>query len=165
MSSPFITVLLWAAALSTGLISGVYFAFSTFIMQSFRSIDATHAITSMQAINDVILRSLFMPLFFGSSIISVLLMLAAFFQWGEAGAGLMLIAGAVYFIGMFVCTAVFNVPLNNLLAKQDLANTAPNITEAQDVWARYLKDWTRWNHLRTVCSLVSCALCIWGLSH
>jgi uncharacterized membrane protein len=37
------TFLLRAAALSSGLIAGVYFAFSTFIMQAFGRIDAAHA--------------------------------------------------------------------------------------------------------------------------
>ena len=84
-----------------------------------------------------------MPLFFGSSIISVLLVIVAFANWGEAGAELTLIAGAVYFVGMFVCTVVFNVPLNNSLARLD-----SNSDDANQVWSRYLVTWTRWNHLR-----------------
>ena len=75
------TFLLWAAALSSGLIAGVYFAFSTFIMQAFGRIDAAKAIAAMNAINETILRSLFMPLFFASSIISVLLIIVAIMHW------------------------------------------------------------------------------------
>jgi uncharacterized membrane protein len=80
-------------------------------------------------------------------------------HWGDAGSGLTLIAGAIYFVGMFVCTVVFNVPLNNVLAglKEDIAN-------AGEVWSHYLKVWTQWNHLRTVSSLVTCGLSIWLLS-
>lgn len=159
MSSSIITVLLWTAALSSGLIAGVYFAFSGFIMQAFRKIETTQSIAAMNAINEAILRSLFMPLFFGSSLISALLVIVAFVNWGEAGSELTLVAGAVYFVGMFVCTVLFNVPLNNTLARTDA-----NSVDANHVWTHYLKTWTKWNHLRTVSSLVTCVLCILVLS-
>lgn len=160
MSTLLITVLLWAAALSSGLMTGVYFAFSGFIMKALDNIETAQAVTAMNAINQVILRSLFMPVFFGSSIISVLLIVAAFVYWEEAGAGLALIAGMVYFVGMFVCTAVFNVPLNNTLERVGV--TSDN---AQQGWSHYLNNWTKWNHLRTVSSLLTCTLCIWLLTN
>jgi len=160
MSSSIVTALLWTAALSSGLIAGVYFAFSAFIMQAFEKIDTTQSIAAMKSINQTILRSLFMPLFFGSSLISVCLIIAAFAQWGEDDAELILIAGSVYFIGMFVCTVFFNVPLNNSLERLD-----PNSTNAHQLWCRYQKTWTSWNHLRTVSSFVTCILCIWLLSN
>ena len=159
MSSILITVLLWAAALSSGLMAGVYFAFSVFIMKAFDKIETAQSVAAMNSINEIILRSLFMPVFFGSSIISFLLVVVAFVYWGEAGAGLALIAGMVYFVGMFACTVVFNVPLNNALAR-----LGPDSDNAQQIWSHYLSTWAKWNHLRTVCSLITCALCIWLLT-
>ena len=159
MSSSIITALLWTAALSSGLIAGVYFAFSGFIMQAFKKIDTTQSITAMNAINEIILRSLFMPLFFGSTLISVLLIIVTLVNWEETGSGITLIAGVIYFAGMFVCTVLFNVPLNNTLAK-----TKPDSVDAHLVWSHYLKTWTNWNHLRTISSLVACALYIFALS-
>jgi uncharacterized membrane protein len=156
MSSILITVLLWAAALSSGLMAGVYFAFSVFIMKAFDKIETAQSVAAMNSINEIILRSLFMPVFFGSSIISFLLVVVAFVYWGEAGAGLALIAGLVYFVGMFACTVVFNVPLNN-----GLARLGPDSNNAQQIWSHYLITWTKWNHLRTISSLITCALCIW----
>jgi len=159
MSSFIITALFWTAALSSGLIAGIYFAFSVFIMQAFGKIETSQSVAAMNAINETILRSLFMPLFFGSTIISVILIVVGLVHWCDTGSGLTLIAGAVYFVGMFVCTAVFNVPLNNVLAgvNEDSAN-------AEQVWSHYLKVWTQWNHIRTVSSLVTCGLSIWLLS-
>ena len=159
MSSFIVTALFWTAALSRGLIAGIYFAFSVFIMQAFGKIETSQSVAAMNAINETILRSLFMPLFFGSTIISVILIVVALVHWGDTGSGLTLIAGAIYFVGMFVCTVVFNVPLNNVLAGlgEDSAN-------AVEVWSHYLKVWTRWNHLRTVSSLATCGLSIWLLS-
>jgi len=159
MPSIIVTALLWTAALSSGLIAGIYFAFSVFIMKAFGKIETSQSVAAMNAINETILRSLFMPLFFGSTIISVILIVVALVHWGDTGSGLTLIAGAIYFVGMFVCTVVFNVPLNNVLAGlgEDSAN-------AVEVWSHYLKVWTRWNHLRTVRSLATCGLSIWLLS-
>jgi len=159
MSSSIVIILLWAAALSSGLMSGVYFAFSGFIMNAFGKIETAQAIAAMNAINKTILRSLFMPVFFGSSIISLLLIIVAVSQWNEVGSGILLVAGLVYFVGMFLCTVVFNVPLNNSLAELN-----ENSSNAQEIWSHYLKIWTRWNHLRTVSSLLTCVLCIWLLS-
>ena len=146
-------------SLSSGLIAGVYFAFSTFIMPAFAKIETTQSIAAMNSINKTILHSLFMPLFFGSSIISVVLIIFAFIHWGQVGSELTFIAGIVYFFGMFFCTVIFNVPLNNALARTDL-----NDNNAQQVWSHCLNTWTQWNHLRTVSSLITCALCIWILS-
>jgi uncharacterized membrane protein len=50
---------------------------------------------------------------------------------------------------------IFNVPLNNALAAAE-----PASSEAASLWARYLADWTMWNHVRTVSSTVACALFI-----
>ena len=159
MASDIVTVLLWTAALGSGLIGGVYFAFSAFIMRSFGKLETSQSVAAMNVINETILRSLFMPLFFGSTLVSGMLIIVALVHWGDAGAGLLLLAGVVYFVGMFVCTVVFNVPLNNLLAKLN-----EDSTHAEEVWSRYLNTWTLWNHLRTVSSLLTCGLSIWLLS-
>ncbi|MGI9315809.1 MAG: DUF1772 domain-containing protein [bacterium] len=158
MSSSIVTILLWAAALGSGLMAGVYLAFSGFIMRSFDNIDTAQSVAAMNSINETILRSLFMPLFFGSSIVSVLLIILAAVYWGEPGAGLALLAGTVYFVGMFICTVVFNVPLNNALA----ALNADSLN-LKEFWSHYFITWTRWNHLRTTSSLATCAPSIWVL--
>ena len=159
MTSSMITILLWITALSSGLMAGVYFTFSGFVMKAFAKIESSQGIAAMNSINETILRSLFMPLFFGSSIISLVLIIVAFSQWSNADSVLMLIAGLVYFVGMFLCTAIFNVPLNNVLASVD-----KNSSNVEQVWSHYLTTWTKWNHLRTVSSLITCILCIWLLS-
>ena len=72
---------------------------------------------------------------------------------GHSGALFLVIGGLVYFIGMFVCTAALNVPLNNALDSVD-----PTTPEAVEVWSDYVRNWTRWNHVRTVSSTTACAL-------
>ncbi|UPT93438.1 DUF1772 domain-containing protein [Bradyrhizobium barranii subsp. apii] len=65
----------------------------------------------------------------------------------------------LYVIGMFVVTMVFNVPLNNALAALQ-----PSAPEAGAVWAAYLKDWTFWNHVRMVASVVASGLFVAALA-
>ncbi|WP_456640319.1 anthrone oxygenase family protein [Bradyrhizobium sp. USDA 10063] len=148
-------ILLWFSALGCGLMAGLYFAFSTFIMGALGRIGQASGIAAMNAINVDIVRSLFMPLFLGTTLVSAILALVAVFRLGEPGALAMLAGGVVYVVGMFVVTMIFNVPLNNALADAD-----PASTEAASLWARYLKEWTFWNHVRTVASTAACALFI-----
>ena len=48
---------------------------------------------------------------------------------------------------------IANVPRNNALAA-----TSVDVKGAETVWARYLKEWTRWNHFRTLTALTAAAL-------
>jgi len=154
-----VTALLWFSAIGCGLLAGLYFAFSAFIMTALGRIGQVSGIMAMNAINTVIVQSLFMPVFLGTTLASLLLAIAGLLRWGEPGAAAMLAGGALYVIGMFVCTAVFNVPLNNALGAVD-----PASTEAASLWARYLTDWTLWNHVRTISSTLACALFIWAIA-
>ncbi len=140
-------------AIACGLMAGVYFAFSGFVMTSLAALPRPQGIAAMQSINKVIVSSSFMPLFFGSTIASLALAVWGAARWGEAGSLPLLVGGLVYVVGMFVCTAVFNVPLNESLDAVD-----PGGVPAVESWSRYLRDWTRWNHLRTACSVLASGL-------
>ena len=153
MSKLIVTGLLWISAIGTGLMAGVYFAFSTFIMTAFDRSGAVHGIAAMNSINSTILQSLFMPLFYGTTLTSLALAVMAISRWDGSRSMVMLAAAVVYVLGMFVCTIVFNVPLNNALAAVD-----PGSADVAGVWARFLKDWTFWNHVRTVASLGAAVL-------
>jgi uncharacterized membrane protein len=150
-----ITGLLWFSAIGCGLLAGLYFAFSTFIMTALGRIGQTAGISAMNAINVSIVQSLFLPIFLGTTATSATLAVIALFRWGEAGAIAMMAGGVLYVLGMFIVTMIFNVPLNNALAAAD-----PASHEAAPLWVRYLTDWTLWNHVRTVSSTVACALFI-----
>jgi uncharacterized membrane protein len=147
--------MLWFGAVGCGLLAGLYFAFSTFIMTALGRIEQAQGIAAMNSINSTILGSLFMPFFYGTTLASLILAINGFVRRGEPGAMAMLAGGVIYIAGMFVCTIVFNVPLNNALAAVDPASRA-----AAPVWARFLKDWTFWNHVRTISSAASSALYI-----
>ncbi len=152
------TGLLWFAAVGCGLMGGVYFAFSAFIMTAFARIAPQSGMAATAAINDVILRSLFMPLFAGTTLAALVLMGIGSFRWSEPGSFAMVVGGGFYVVGMFAVTMVCNVPLNNELVR--LVATDP---AAHEVWNRYVADWTRWNHVHTVASAAAASAFIVAL--
>ena len=153
-----LTFLLWTAAISSGLTAGIYFAFSVVILPAFSKIPVQQSVTAMNSINTEILHTMFVPLFFGSSITSLLLVITSVFTWDEPSAIYILSGGAIYLIGMFCITALVNVPLNHLLAEVD-----PTSANAIEIWSNYRNSWTLWNHVRTIASLFASVLFIWIL--
>ena len=158
MRQHLVTILLWFSAIGCGLLAGVYFAFSTFVMTALGRIDQAAGISAMNAISAVIVQSLFMPFFLGTTLTALVLAVMQLFRWNEAGSAAVIAGGLIYVIGMFAVTAFFNVPLNDALAA-----AAPASSEAKSLWERYLVDWTWWNHVRTVASTLASALFIAAL--
>lgn len=159
MTAPLITALLWFCAIGAGLIAGLYFAFSAFIMTALERVGRSAGVAAMNSINLVILRSLFMPVFFGTTLGGLGLAILGGLNWAQPGAIEAAAGGVIYVLGMFVVTMAFNVPLNNQLTAVDPASEA-----AAPIWARYLKDWTFWNHVRTTASTIGCTLFIAALA-
>jgi uncharacterized membrane protein len=140
------------AAVGSGLIAGVFFAFSTFIMKAFARLPAEQGAAAMQSINRVILRSLFMLLFFGCATLSVVLIFAWRLRWANTDWIAVLAGIAFYVVGVFLCTIAFNVPLNVRLEA-----VSPVEAAASGTWKHYLSVWTFWNHVRTVAALAASA--------
>lgn len=138
------------AAIGSGLIAGIFFAFSTFIMTAFSRIPIEQGIAAMNSISVTIVRSPFMALFLPTALLCIVIAVLAVLNW-RGGASLLMISGAAFYIfASFLSTIAFNVPMNDALAK-----VSGNGPEAAGVWASYLKDWTWWNHVRTVASLLA----------
>src|ERR1043165_8476545 len=101
------------AAIGSGMMAGLFFAFSTFIMQALGKRPAPVGIAAMQSINETILKPVFFLLFFGTALLSVVLGIQAVLAWDDAGAGWRLAGALLYLIGSIAITMQFNVPLNN----------------------------------------------------
>ena len=151
-------ILLWFAAVGCGVMAGVYFAFSTFIMHSLASVPPAEGARAMQAINRVIVRSAFLPLFFATSATCAAIIVFAALGEGEPRQFAAIVGGAIYVVGMFVSTIALNIPLNNELDRVDVESE-----QGAAVWARYLKVWTSRNHVRTIASTVASVLLITAL--
>jgi uncharacterized membrane protein len=140
------------SALGCGLIAGVFFAFSTFVMKALAQQPPAHGIATMQSINIAVINPWFMTAFLGTAATCLFLAVSSLLKWHQPGAIHVLVGSLLYLIGTFLVTMVGNVPLNDALAIAD-----PNSTEGAKLWASYLTNWTLWNHVRTVAAIAASA--------
>ncbi|HSI62276.1 MAG TPA: anthrone oxygenase family protein [Candidatus Saccharimonadia bacterium] len=147
MNSPLYTST-FIAALGSGLVAGIFYAFSTFIMKALGKLPPEKGIAAMQSINAVIINPWFIPLFIGTALLCIFITVLTFMQRPPSAMSWLLAGSILYFVGTFVFTMIFNVPRNNALDAVD-----PASAEGAKLWADYLVTWTFWNHVRTVASL------------
>ncbi len=153
-------ILTFAALLGSGLVAGIFFAFSNFIMRALGQLPENQGIAAMKAINVTVLNPWFFLAFFGTGAVCLpvaflALGAAAGTQWAS-----LLAACALYLFGCILVTMALNVPLNNRLASAE-----PDSSGADALWAHYLSRWTLWNTVRTVASLAAAglfAMALWG---
>ena len=152
-------VLTLCAVLGCGLMAGVFFAFSTFIMRALARLQPAQGIEAMQSINRTVINPWFLGVFLGTAAVCILLAGSALWQWQQPGAVYLLAGSLLYLIGTVLATMVFNVPMNDALE-----SVAPASNDASDQWASYLARWTTWNHVRTAAALLGAAsflLALW----
>ena len=150
------TIVVTAALTGAGLVAGLLFAFSNFVMRALADLPNDKGMFAMRRINEAILNPLFFVLFFGTPALCVWIAANSAMHLADSGSPLLLMGALAYLIGPFGITALFNVPLNNRLARADLA-------EADAAWPAYRARWQRWNHVRTFVGVVSIVLLAAGL--
>ena len=153
MISNAIFSLTFAAAISSALVAGIFFAFSTFVMAGLSRIPPEHGISAMQSINVTVLNPAFFLAFFGTGALCLVLIALAWLEWDRPGSALILAASLAYLAGCIGVTMLANVPLNDALAAVQAGTP-----EASVLWRRYLDVWTAWNHLRTAAPLAAAIL-------
>jgi uncharacterized membrane protein len=141
------------AALGCGLVGGIFYGFSAFIMQALDRLPPAHGAAAMQSINITVLNRWFLAPFFGTALLCLTLAVAALTAWGQPEALYLLLGGLFYPIGTIGVTMARNVPRNNALAAIE-----PDSPEGVTVWAQYLPAWTMWNTVRTVAALAASVL-------
>ncbi|WP_330270302.1 DUF1772 domain-containing protein [Lentzea sp. NBC_00516] len=133
------TITLIAAA-ATGLMAGVFFAFSVAVMPGLADLPAERAREAMRRINARIQSPVFLLVFLGTAVLCGI----EVFQGRIVG-------GLAYIVGSFLLTMLVNVPMNNRLERTDDA-----------YWPEYLRTWTIWNHLRALACLASMVILLLG---
>jgi uncharacterized membrane protein len=141
------------AALGCGLVAGVFFAFSTFVMPALERLQPPQGIAAMQSINITAINPLFMLAIFGTAAVCLFLSISAILNWQQSGTIYLLVGSLLYLLGAVLVTVFFNVPMNDALALAD-----PNSADGASLWRSYLTHWTNWNHVRTVAALAAAAL-------
>ena len=144
------TFLLIIGLVLTGLMAGVYFAFSIAVTPGLGRTDAKAYVTSTQRINESILNPVFLTTFllaFAAPAVAV------FLHLGDEGRARLpwIIAGALLYGATIVTTGALNIPLNNQIA------AAGDVTSesAPAVRAAFHDRWLRYNNVRTVLAVAA----------
>lgn len=140
------------AVLGCGLVAGVFFAFSTFVMSALARLHPTQGIAAMQSINITAINPLFMTVLFGTAAACIFLAISSLLKWHQPGAAYLLLGSLLYLFGTIGVTIAFNVPLNDALA-----TVQPDSTDGTKLWSSYLANWTFWNHVRAAAALAAAA--------
>jgi uncharacterized membrane protein len=119
MIDKWIFLLTFVSALGCGVIGGVFFAFSTFVMKALAQLPAPQGIAAMQSINIAVINPIFMLAFLGTGTFCLALAVWSFFRWQESTARFVLAGSLLYLIGTILVTMICNVPQNNALAVAD----------------------------------------------
>lgn len=137
----------------TALVAGVFQSFSDFVMAGLGRAAPAGGIESMQHINRTVFRSVFLASLL--TLVPATIGFAVFaLSFGEGpGRDLVVAAALIYVTGVFGVTMFGNVPMNKRLDIVDFRSS-----DAADYWRRYCRNWTRWNHVRTIGSAVTAAL-------
>jgi uncharacterized membrane protein len=155
-----LTVVPVLLALGAGLVGGVFFAFSSFVMKALAQLPGGQGVAAMQRINVVVLNPAFLALFIGTALVAGICGAGAVFTWGSMRSSLLMAAAVLYVVGCFGVTVVFNVPRNERLARLE-----PDTAEASAYWPVYLREWVFWNHVRTAASAAAAAAAAFSLTH
>jgi uncharacterized membrane protein len=152
MMDGFVVMVTLVAALGCGVVAGVFFAFSAFVMKALGGLPAERAVDAMQKINAAAPTLAFMVVLFGTALACGVLVLWALFAGGGPSTGYLLVGGSLYLVFAIGLTVFYHVPRNRALD-----GVEPGAAEAESRWSGYLAGWTAWNHLRFVGALAASA--------
>jgi uncharacterized membrane protein len=151
------TGVLIAATVATGVLAGVYHAFSTAVMPGLAQTDDRTFVTAMQRMNVAILNGRFLLGFLGAPLLTGL----AAVLHGVAGdwpATAWITGALVLLLVEAGVTLALNVPLNDRL-------DAAEVADATAARTAFEAGWVRWNTVRTtvsVCALLCLAVALAG---
>jgi uncharacterized membrane protein len=157
MSERVMVLLTLAAALGSGIVGGVLFAFSSFVMPGLKRLPPSQGIAAMQSINVTAICRSFMALFVGTAVVCAALVVVSLYD-GRERAGLRIAGAALYLVGVLALTRLFHIPRNNALAELKADDAA-----APAQWERYVASWTAGNHVRALAGAVAAAVLVWSV--
>lgn len=145
-----------AATITTGLMAGLFAAFSYAVMPGLAKAGDLAFVDGMQRINVAILNGWFGVCFGGALVFPIV---AALLHRGRPALP-WIAAGLIFYVLTLVVTMAVNVPLNNrLLAAGDPAR----IGDLAAVREQFEAAWVRWNVVRTVLCTAGFGCLSWAL--
>lgn len=145
--------LIFVSALGCGVVAGVFFAFSAFVMPALGRLSPAEGVAAMQSINVAAVSFAFMTALFGTAASCLGLVAWAVFSADGWAALFESLGGALYLVGTIGVTVARNVPLNDALAEAH-----PRSSGVEAIWHEYISKWTAWNHVRTLAALTAAAM-------
>jgi uncharacterized membrane protein len=134
MTTGFADYVLLAAQLTGGLLAGLFFAYSVSVMPALKAMPDPTFEAVMNKINVVIVNPVFLAVFLGAPVTA-----AALPSWERSAYA---VAGGLLGVVTLIVTVVWNIPLNNALARGGAR-------------VDFERPWVRWNVVRTLTGLAS----------
>jgi uncharacterized membrane protein len=144
MFAKLIPALVLLTLLGSGLMAGMFFAYSNSVMPALARMPGPQGIAAFNNVNVVIYNPLFLTIFMGTAVLALLLAIAALLG-RTAQPAWILIGAALYLAGNLAVTMGINLPMNDVLAGAD-----PDGPSSVALWATFLDRWVFWNHVRAV---------------
>lgn len=152
-----LSLLLFSSALLSGLIAGLFYAYSCSVNLGLAKLSDREYLRAMKAINRAILNPLFFISFLGTLVVIPVTAYVYFQNKGmDLSCALLILASLVYGIGVFGVTIRGNVPLNEMLERLDLTTGAANYSQWR---SNFEKPWNRLHTLRTILNIAA-VICI-----
>ncbi|GAA1979028.1 DUF1772 domain-containing protein [Amycolatopsis minnesotensis] len=151
------TVLTFVAALGSGLVGGVFFAFSSFVMPALDRLPPGEAMAAMRSINVFAPKPPLMLAMMGTALVDVAAAVFSVVRWQGSGSWLVLAGCLVYLAGIIGMTAAFHVPRNNALDRGEID------AAAERRWREYYDAWHPGNHVRSLAGIVASGLFVLAL--
>ncbi|MEU6280568.1 hypothetical protein [Streptomyces sp. NPDC047028] len=95
-------VLVVTGVLTTGVMAGVFCAFSTLVMSGLAGLPPAQGVAAMSSVNLVAPRPAFMCVFLGTAVVSVMIAVVTFVVWPGEGKAALLVGSALYLFGSLV---------------------------------------------------------------
>ena len=90
--------LTFVTTLGAAVMGGVFYAFSTGVMQALGRLPSPQGAAAMQSVNIAVINPLFLGLFLGTAALCLGLCVAAPFTWDESGSGWRLTGALLYLV-------------------------------------------------------------------
>src|SRR5688500_1763595 len=97
-------------AIACAAMGGVFFAFSSFVMQGLKALPPAHGITAMQSINVTAVTPIFMTALFGTAAACVAVLVSAVIEWHDTASGYLIASSLSYLVGAIRGPTAFNAP-------------------------------------------------------
>jgi uncharacterized membrane protein len=145
-------VLTLLTALGSGVVAGVLFAFSSFVVKALARLPQAQGIAAMQSINAAAITPAFMTALFGTAAACLAVISCSILCWQAPYAVYLMSGGLLYLLGTIGLTVTFHVPRN-----QALDRLQPDSPAASGHWDRYVVTWTAGNHIRAAAAVAASA--------